>query len=82
MSSVPTSSDRSGVSSATASAMYWSMLFFDCTDELGHHGDRTGPVEPRRAGAHVDAAHVGVAFRRLQSADRRPRGCGTARAAT
>jgi hypothetical protein len=42
MSSVPTSSDRNGVSSATASAMYWSMLFFDCTTNLAI--TVTGPV--------------------------------------
>jgi hypothetical protein len=31
MSSVPTSIERSGVSPATTSAMYWSTVFFDCS---------------------------------------------------
>ena len=38
-------------------------------DELRLLGDRAGAVEPRGAGAHVHAAHVGVAVGRLHPAD-------------
>jgi hypothetical protein len=42
MSSVPTSSDRNGVSSAILSAMNWSMDFRDCTTNFAI--SVTGPV--------------------------------------
>ena len=52
MSSVPTSIERSGVSSATMSAMYWSVVFFDwilpnASPESSR--DPTGPVPFRNA---------------------------------
>ena len=50
--------------------MYWSMRLLRLDDELRHLGDRAGAVQPRGAGAHVHAAHVGVAVRRLHPADR------------
>ena len=52
MSSVPTSIERSGVSPATTSAMYWSVVFFDwilpnASPESSR--DPTGPVPLRNA---------------------------------
>ena len=71
MSSVPTSIERSGVSPATLSAMYWSTVFFDwilpnASPVPSRSADRADAVQERRAGAEVDR----LAPRRLHLADR------------
>jgi hypothetical protein len=84
MSSVPTSSERSGVSSATLSAMNWSTVFFDWilpNASPDSSRDPTGPTPFRNAALAprwTDSPHGAFMPLTVTSCSRNPsRGCMT-----